>query len=196
MKIGIFGGTFDPPHIGHINAVSSAKRMLSLDRVIVVPAYVSPFKINREVTAPEHRLEMAKLAFDKPFSDISDYEVSKGGVSYTIDTIRHFAGLYPNSAYTLILGTDAFLGFDKWYKYREILSLVNLAVVARSAEDTEKIAEKERFFKGNAEVNVVKVTPIPISSSQIRENPQTYRKFLTENVYEYIEKNGLYTNEL
>jgi nicotinate-nucleotide adenylyltransferase len=196
MKIGIFGGSFDPPHIGHINAAKKAKETLSLDRVIVVPAYVSPFKTGRKATLAEHRLKMAELAFNKPFSDISDYEILKGGVSYTIETVTHFKDFYPDSVFTLILGTDAFLGFDKWYKYREIAELVSLAVVARNEKDTEKIEEKARFFKGLTEVTAVKVTPISVSSTQIRENPEKFKDFLTENVYEYIEKNGLYKDEL
>jgi nicotinate-nucleotide adenylyltransferase len=192
MKIGIFGGSFDPPHIGHINAAERAKEMLSLDRLIVVPAYVSPFKTDRKSTAAEHRLKMAELAFDTPFTDISDYEILKGGVSYTIETITHFTDKYPDSVYTLILGTDAFLGFDKWYKYREIAALASLAVVARNTEDSMKIAEKSQIYGSLTEVTAVKVTPIAVSSTQIRENPNEYKKFLTENVYEYIEKNGLY----
>ncbi|MDR0987186.1 MAG: nicotinate (nicotinamide) nucleotide adenylyltransferase [Ruminococcus sp.] len=194
MRIGIFGGTFDPPHIGHINAALTAKETLSLDKIIVVPAYVSPFKINRKVTEPAHRLEMAKLAFDKPFTDISDFEISQGGVSYTINTLTHFSDIYPDSEYTLILGADAFLGFDKWYKYHEIAKIASLAAVARNAEDFKKIAEKARLEF--AKVTSVEVNPIQVSSTQIRENPQLHRKFLTENVYEYIEKNGLYKDEL
>jgi nicotinate-nucleotide adenylyltransferase len=192
MRIGIFGGTFDPPHIGHINAAEKARELLSLDRVIVVPAYVSPFKTERNVSYAEHRLKMAELAFDKPFTDISDYEIKKGGVSYTFETITHFRDIYPKTAFTLILGTDAFLGFEKWYKYREIAELASIAAVARTAEDTEKIAAKTRIIGRLTAVTAVKVTPIPVSSTQIRENPGEYRNFLTENVYEYIEKNGLY----
>ncbi|MDR0974767.1 MAG: nicotinate (nicotinamide) nucleotide adenylyltransferase [Ruminococcus sp.] len=192
MKLGIFGGTFDPPHKGHINAVVSAKESLSLDRVVVVPAYISPFKVKRKITEPSHRLEMTKLAFDTLFTDISAYEVSKGGVSYTIDTLTYFRKIYPDSAYTLILGTDAFLGFDKWYKYREIIEVASLAVVSRNSDDSEKISERADSIKNLCEVFTVKVNPISVSSTQIRENPSEYKDYLTENVYEYIEKNGLY----
>jgi nicotinate-nucleotide adenylyltransferase len=192
MKIGIFGGTFDPPHDGHLNAVKASKETLELDRVIVVPAFASPFKRYNKITEPELRLRMCELAFTESYMTVSDFEVSRGEVTYTIDTVKHFKSLYPDDELRLIIGTDAFLSFDCWKSYKEIFKLCEIAVTARTALDMGYILDKFKFLLQYGDIDMVKINPINISSTQIRNNYNEHKEHIPEAVREFIKSQNLY----
>jgi nicotinate-nucleotide adenylyltransferase len=193
MKIGIFGGTFDPPHIGHINAANTVKSTLGLDQMIIVPAYISPVKIDRKITSPELRLKMCEIAFTATGKVlVSDYELSKPEISYTIDTIKHFKTLYPQDELFLTVGSDSFLKFEQWKDSREIQELCTIVVVARSETDAAKLSEKQRELSKYGRVIVVEIEPINISSTKIRNNMSEYTEYLPESLVNFVKLHKLY----
>ena len=135
MKIGIFGGTFNPPHNTHVDIVKTAKEQLALDEVLVVPCGDPPHK-TCEVDGSV-RFELAKLAFGG-LATLDDYELNKDGKSYTVETLRHVAELHPNAELYLIIGGDSLKNFGKWYRPAEIAELCTLAVASRGRRRTPK----------------------------------------------------------
>ncbi len=128
MKTAIFGGSFNPVHNGHINLVREAIINACLDRVIIMPAFISPFKKNECPPADGiHRLEMLRLAF-KDMKDIfiSDYELKRAEVSYTVNTMRHFRETYPDDELYFIMGGDMLSSLHMWYKFEDIMSLCGI----------------------------------------------------------------------
>jgi nicotinate-nucleotide adenylyltransferase len=192
MRIGIFGGTFDPPHIGHIHAVKAAQTALQLDRVIIVPAFISPVKTNRVVTPPQMRLQMCELSF--PGFIISDFEILNEKISYTIETIKHFKAEYPADELFLIIGTDSFLIFDRWYQYNEILKNTDLIVVNRDNDNTEGILRMKNELSEYGDIHVVNVPPKVISSSEIRNNFTNYTEYLHKSTVDFVKSNNLYAD--
>ncbi len=192
-KIGIFGGTFDPIHIGHLITARSVKEIRNLSKIIFVPANTSPLKQNVETVSSSHRLEMTKLAISKfdEFS-ISDFEITNNGISYTIDTIKYFKEKYGDIE--LIIGYDNFLVFDKWYKWKEITELVDVIVLKRFYE--KKIAPK---VSSNNFIFVESPT-IQINSTNIRERISKnlpINLLVPDEVQNYIRDNKLYSkNEI
>ena len=133
MKLGLFGGTFDPVHSGHLKSAQEVREAYALDEVCFVPCGVPPHRNARPGAAAHHRLEMVRLAVaDNPGLSVSDLEVMRPGASYSIDTVRHFAArLAPGDALYLILGLDAFLLIGSWKDWRELLALTHLIVTSR-----------------------------------------------------------------
>ena len=192
-KIGIFGGTFDPIHIGHLITARSVKEIRNLSEIIFVPANTSPLKQNVKSVAPAHRLEMTKLATAK-FSDfsVSDFEIANNGISYTINTIKYFKEQYGNIE--LIIGYDNFLVFNKWYKWKEITELVDIVVLKRFYEKPIEPKVSSDSF------NFVESPTIQINSTNIRKrifNNLPIDLLVTPEVHKYIEENKLYSkNEI
>jgi len=187
-KFGIFGGTFDPIHLGHLITARSVKEIRNLSKIIFIPANTSPLKQNVKSASPIHRLEMTRLAVEKydGFS-VSDYEINRSGISYSIDTIKYFKKLCPNI--DLIIGYDNFLVFDKWYLWEEILNLVNVVVLKRFFEQPiqNKIKLDNFVF--------IESTTIQISSTIIRErhsNNLPIDLLVTPEVLNYIKQNNIY----
>lgn len=192
MKIGMFGGTFDPIHNGHLITAQAIREIRKLDKIIFIPSYIAPHKVNITSSFPEHRLEMIKLAIqDNSYFECSDYELKKEGISYTIDTIRHLKEKYDDIE--LIIGYDNLLDFKNWKDPDEILNLVELIVLKRECPDNE---EHDKYFYKAQLIN----TPlIEISGTAIRnrikENlPVSY--LVPEKVKEYIYKLNLYKEKL
>lgn len=197
MKIGIFGGTFNPVHLGHINALLKIMDAIKFDKVIVMPDRIPPHKQAQNLASGEDRLNMCRLAFDDiPNVEVSDYELKQEGKSYSVLTLRHLKEIYPDDRLYFIMGSDMLLSFDKWYCYEEILSLSSLVCVSRSDDDTEKLepyAEKLRKLGG--EVIIVPVEPFEVSSTEIREMLKKNSDctcYLKKNVVQYILSNNLY----
>lgn len=193
MKTGIFGGTFNPVHQGHIYLAKSVFRELELERMLIVPDKIPPHK--QAVLADEkHRLEMLRLAFEcYPWAEISDIELKREGKSYSVLTLRELKNIYPDDDFYFVMGSDMLLSFKQWYCYEEILSLCSLAVVSRNQQDTEKISEYAASLKGN--INIINVQPLEISSTQVRNSIKQggiRDEFLDEKVAGYINKNKLY----
>jgi len=188
-KIGLFGGTFDPIHLGHLITAQSVKEIRNLSEIIFVPANTSPLKQDVKSTPSETRLEMTKLAVEK-YSDfsVSDFEIINSGISYTIDSIKHFKSIYDNIE--LIIGYDNFLLFNKWYKWEEILELVDIIVLKRFYD---KIEEP----KVNSEKFIFVDSPtIQINSTLIRErimNNLPIDLLVSTEISNYIKENNLYS---
>ncbi len=193
-KIAIYGGSFDPPHTGHRLLAENLAEFCGADKVIVIPAATSPFKISTNATAFD-RFKMCELCFNLPLFTVSDIEIIRGGKSYTVDTIKQIKKLYPESELFLFMGDDMLLSFDKWYKYEEILKLCRIVTACRT-EDLRKLNEMKAFSYeklGSENVLICNCVPVEISSTEIRESLKNgvYDK-IPENVYEYIKSRGLY----
>ncbi len=197
MKVAVFGGSFDPVHTEHIELVKSAIKSLDLDKLIIMPAHTPPHKQGKTLTDDMHRLQMCKLAFlDVEKAEVSDYEIAKGGTSYTYLTCRHFKELYPLAKLYWLVGTDMLRDFPTWKNTEDILNNVTLAVCDR-AENGEWI-EKEQtefFRKFHKKFEVVEYKGKDVSSTKIRALAGAGMRltdFTSEKVADYIEKNKLY----
>jgi nicotinate-nucleotide adenylyltransferase len=192
MKIGIFGGSFNPPHKGHHHILENAKEQCGLDKIFVVPAFVSPFKEDFQKTCkftPEMRLEMCRLTFeDLPYVEISDYEITKQSKSFTVDTVKYFKEMYPGDELFLIMGGDCLTSFDKWHRYMEILGNCNLIVMPRNQNERNSLVQNARKFQQFTGVFVLNGEPMELSSTLIRLSPN-YPCFLSQKVVKYIEGN-------
>ena len=196
QRVGLFGGTFDPPHIGHIKVLTEAEKRLTLDRLILIPAGDPPHKTEKKVTDKQHRLHMTKLAF-LPFANcsVSDYEIVKQTPSYSVDLIKHFREEMRDCELFFIIGADSFADLPTWWHYRELLTLCNIIVVSRP--DTEK-AELLTKFKGDEEpprVFFLDNVHMDVSSTQIRAQiyaGEDVSRLVPDNVLQYIKENKLY----
>ena len=195
-KIAIYGGSFDPPHKGHVLLAKNLAKICGTEKIIIVPAALSPFKQSSSA-CPEDRLEMCKLAFSDDLFEISDIEIKRGGKSYTIDTLTQMKGKYPDSKLFLFMGDDMLLSFNHWHKHKEILDLATIVCACRSSE--KGILGKMREFSetvlgiGSQQIIICEAEPIEVSSTEIR-NGDAYlkRKFLDGKVFDYINQKGLY----
>ena len=171
MKIGVFGGTFNPVHLGHLNCLKSVAEQASLDKMIVMPDRIPPHKQAEDLASSEDRLNMCRLAFaDIPCVEISDWELKQEGKSYSVITLRHLKEIYPHDKLFFIMGSDMLLSFEEWYQYKEILSLSALICVARSHEDIDHIEVKAKQLKAEGgEIIIVKTDPFEVSSTEIRQ---------------------------
>lgn len=199
MKIGIFGGSFNPVHNGHIHLAESVRKSLNLDRVIFVPSKISPHKSSENYVSEVHRLNMLKIAVDnmdnKKYFEVSDYELSRERISYSIYTVRHFRKIYPLDELYLLIGSDMLLSFDKWYRFQEIMTETTLAVTSRENGESELIIKKIEQLSHFGKIIVNKTPPFPASSTEIRKKivkNQNYACYLNENVVQYITSNNLY----
>lgn len=135
-RIGVFGGTFDPPHVGHLRVAEAAREALGLDRVLWMPAATNPHKQGQAQSPPEHRLAMVRLATaDHPAFEVSGLELDRSGASYTVDTLRALAAARPGVDWTLLVGGDSLASFARWREPEAILGLARLAVYPRPGVD-------------------------------------------------------------
>ena len=197
-RIGIFGGTFNPPHIGHIQAAKQAVEALGLDKIILVPDCVAPHKsIPPNSPTGWQRLDMLRLATaDDPRLEASDLELRREGVSYTADTIAQLRRSHPKAKLYLLMGTDMFLSFRQWRHWEQILGDVTLGVFYRGDHQEIAAIENQRaeLKKLGAGVELVKNQVVSISSTQMRRLLAFHcaDSFLPRGVADYIRENGLY----
>lgn len=191
MRLGIFGGTFDPPHVGHLLAALDAADQLGLDRLLFVPAAVQPLKRDRDTAPPEARLAMTQLlAAGTPGFDVSAMEVERPGVSFTADTLGQVAEAYPGADRWLLLGADALALFGQWREPARVLELARLAILARGDEPAVTPAGVDA-----SRLQWLRTRRVDISSTEIRARVragQSIRGFVTDGVAEYIARHGLY----
>ena len=198
MKIGIYGGTFDPPHIGHLSAAAAAVNMLGIDRLIMIPDAAPPHKEMSSLSASGgDRLNMLKLAAKYvPNACVSGMELHRGGKSYSYDTICEIKAANPDDDVYMFIGTDMLLTFDEWYRYSDIFKICDIAVFARKSGDTDEIEKKAAFFreKFGAEIHIVYNDAVDISSSKLREDLSRREggQYLPREVYAYITERKLY----
>lgn len=193
-RIGVFGGTFDPPHVGHLLAAVDAHDLLSLDRVIFVPAAEQPFKAGATQATPAQRLAMVeRLVADDPRFAVDATEIRRKGLSYTVETMVELAARYPDAERFLLLGADAFASFEQWREPDRIRSLARIAVLHRG--EREPAAPVEGATDDPSAPLWVRTRRIDISSSEIRARVgagRPIRGFVTEAVADYIASARLY----
>ena len=194
-RIGIFGGTFNPPHNGHVSAAKAFFEKMKLDELIIIPAFMPPHKdLDTSVTC-DNRFAMCRLAFkDIPNTRVSDIEISRGGRSYTYLTLQALTNT--DCELYFLCGTDMILTLDSWKNPDVIFSLASICYIRREADDltTELIEKKCREYSEifNARVFAIDADVIEISSSEIRGNLSDMTRYLSDDVVDYIRKEGLY----
>lgn len=191
----IFGGTFNPPHLGHVAMAKWASQRTEFDRILVMPAKLPPHK-SGHFAAPTHRVAMCRLAFaDIPGVSVCEAELALPGKSYTVNTLRSLAdgGLVQP---TLIIGADSLLGFHTWYDYTEILKLASLLVYERVGIDPTALqAAAKRLLAEGGRITLTDYTPPAISSSEVREKlteGSRVNELLPQAVADYIRAEHLY----
>lgn len=191
-NIGIFGGTFDPIHNGHLITAQSVKEIRNLEKIIFIPAFISPHKQDADPSRAKHRLNMLELAIeDIPFFECSDFEIKQHTISYTIDTLREFKKYYDKI--DLIIGYDNIFQFHTWKEPDEILKLANVVVLKRKSSHPLDFVDK--YVEA---ANFVQTRGIEISATDIRNrvhNGLPIYYLVPEKVLDYIFKNNLYKEE-
>lgn len=188
-RVGIFGGTFDPIHHGHLITAQSVKEIRNLDKIIFIPAFISPHKQHEKASGAEHRINMLKLALDDiPFFECSDFEIKQHTISYTVDTLREFKNYYDDI--DLIIGYDNIFKFHTWKSPDEILKLANIVVLRRKSsypiEYIDEYVESAIF---------VQTRGIEISATDIRNRVHSnlpIHYLVPKEVEDYIYKHKLY----
>lgn len=196
MRIGIFGGAFNPVHNGHLNIADEFYDALALDKLLFVPTANPPHKSGDGLLSCEHRVSMLELAVENKPYEISTVEFERSEKSYTYDTLIELKRLYPDADFFLIIGADQIINFDKWYRYSDILNMVTLCTAARENEDekqliiksAERLGIKDSFYMSRREV-------LRASSSEIRDLIKCggdASALLPKKVFDYISEKGLY----
>ena len=196
-RIGIYGGSFNPPHIGHIQAAQQAIRTLGLGKLLLIPAGIPPHKVMPGNTPTgEERLEMLRIAAVEETMEVCDIEVKREGPSYTYETVEQLRLRFPDAELYLLMGTDMFLSFQTWKNPQRILDCVTLAVMYRGEKgESLKIAEKKAEMEGlGAKIVLVENKITAISSTQLRRLLAfgCSGAYLPQGVGEYIRERGLY----
>lgn len=199
MRLGIFGGTFSPPHIGHVSALSAFAKALPLDKILVIPTFVPPHKEYHEEASSVERLEMARLAFsDISRVEISDMEIKRGGKSYTYLTLEELSS--DGAEIYFLCGTDMLLTLDTWKNFERVFELATICYVRREGDEslTPKIVEKISEYKEKYDARIVKINAsvVEISSTELRlgikaDNVEIL-KSMPDKVLSYIKERGLY----
>ena len=204
MKIGVYGGTFNPPHLGHLTAARAVFELLGLDRLLLIPAGLPPHKeLPAGSPTAAQRLEMTRLAGEQlGLGDkvrTLDIELERGGRSFTSDTLAQLKAQYPDSELWLLMGTDMFLTLQAWHEPEKILSLAGIAAFGRTEEDTEELfsAQREYLYKTYPQARIFTLTipgVIDVSSTELREKLAKGEggNLLAPAVYGYILREGLY----
>jgi nicotinate-nucleotide adenylyltransferase len=220
MRIGLFGGTFNPIHMGHIQVALQTKEAFALNKIFFIPSALPPHKEPGDVVDAMDRLEMIRLSLSMdPDFIVSDVELKRSGPSYTIDTVQHFKSvLGEDTALYLILGLDAFLEIDTWKSYMDLFLMVPFIVISRKCEgqdddvlfrktlgdylkarvsDGYKYSDSIRCFlhEKKQSVFIFDIVPIDISSTHIRrlvENGRSIKPLVPDTVEDFIKSKGLY----
>jgi nicotinate-nucleotide adenylyltransferase len=200
-KIGIYGGTFDPIHSGHLSMMKAVADLLALDRILVIPANVPPHKSQEDIAEGFHRYEMCRLACAQDSRlEVSDLELSRPGRSYTVDTVLEIGRRYPDSELYLLLGSDAFFSVFRWFGFEQIKNAVRICVVPRQHDQMDAILETaEKITSMGAKVTICSIPILPVSSTEIREAVGSGRLtdvLVPEAVAAYIRQHGLYGEQV
>ncbi len=189
MRIGLLGGSFDPPHTGHLLAAGDAFEALALDRLVLIPAATNPLKVGRASAAPEHRLAMARLLVNgDPRFDVDSIEIDRGGLSYTVDTLTALSARWPGAELYLLVGADVPRTFAQWRESGRIAELASLVVMQRTGEAPELASMP-------AGTRALATRRIDISSTEVRERVaegRSIRGFVPDAVAEYIAAHRMY----
>lgn len=203
MKIGIFGGTFNPPHKGHARMIEKMAKELELDKVLIIPNKKPTHKRCDDLVDNIDRLNMCKIAFQNPIYEISTMEMDRESDSYTIYTIEELEKKYVGAEFYLIIGSDMFLLFHKWYKHKELLEKCTICVASRDNDDTIKELRSYAFSNlgiyikdlDAKNIHISKMDAFEVSSSGIREkisDGKSVYGLVEPEIIEYMESHKLY----
>ena len=199
-KVGLYGGTFSPPHIGHISAARAFLVQEKLDELIIMPTYQSPHKEMSDSVTPEQRLEMCRLSFSSICGvTVSNMEIERKGKSYTYLTLSEILAEKDDIRPVFLCGTDMILTFDRWYRFEDIFKMADIVYIRRENDPliTAQIKAKTEEYKNkyNATVRELKTEPINISSTELREmisKQHDTSHYLNKETEEYIKKWNIY----
>ncbi len=198
MRIGIYGGAFNPVHKGHIKLAEEVKTKALLDKIIIMPSGQSPHKSSSSLVESEHRLEMCRLAFEGEDYIISDLEIKRQGKSYTVDTVTELKKIYPDDELYLIMGSDMLLCFHRWYRYEDILSMVTICATTRQGDiSIEELKNYSNDILGKQTL-IIDFEPFECSSTKVRNaliSGEDATCLVPEKVLSYIIEKGIYTDE-
>ena len=198
MRIAIYGGSFDPPHLGHVEAARAVLRELEPDKLLIIPAFQPPHKtLSAGSPAPKERLRLTRLAFEgMERTEVSDIEIASGGRSYTVNTLEKLRDIYPDAELVLVMGTDMLLSFEQWRDFRRIFTMAELGTFIRNAEDRQNVCNFAAYLRDTyyAMVSYVPHKPLEVSSTEIRRLLPERKGFeyLPEKVYAEIIRLRLY----
>jgi nicotinate-nucleotide adenylyltransferase len=196
VRIGILGGTFNPPHLGHLICAQEAYLQLGLDRVTLIPARIPPHKPVEDEPGPEHRLELCRLAIqgDERF-EVSGVEMARHGPSYTVDTLEELHSSAPEHELFLIVGGDIAAGLPNWREPERVLSLATLAIARRRGTSRDAVEGALRVLRGGERAQFFRMPRIAISSTMLRERVgagESIRYYVPDAVVSYIDRHRLY----
>jgi nicotinate-nucleotide adenylyltransferase len=196
VRLGILGGTFNPPHLAHLVCAQEAHRELALDRVLWIPARIPPHKSVENEPGPEHRLELCRLAAsgDERFG-VSDMELKRDGPSFTVDTLKELKKQAPQDELVLILGGDIAAGLAEWKEPERVLELATVAIAKRRGTPQGSVETALGGLRGGDRARFFAMPRIGISSTMLRRRVrlgQPIRYFVPDQVELYIKRHGLY----
>ncbi|HEX8977882.1 MAG TPA: nicotinate-nucleotide adenylyltransferase [Solirubrobacteraceae bacterium] len=199
MRIGILGGTFNPPHLGHLVCAQEAHRELALDRVLFIPARIPPHKPVEHEPGSRHRLELCRLAAgdDQRFA-VSDLELRREGPSYTVDTLEELSSHESKPELFLIVGGDIAVGLPRWRDPERVLSLATLAIAKRQGTARAAVQDSLSTLRGGERSRFFAMPRIGVSSTMIRRRVrgrQPIRYLVPDPVANYIQQHNLYAEE-
>lgn len=203
MKIGIFGGAFNPVHNGHLHLLNelcrAENRFGEIDKLLIIPTANPPHKSSQGLISAEHRINMIKLALkDSDFADkieISTIELESEEKSYTYSTLVKLKKIYPSDTFVLFIGSDQLFYFQKWYRYKDILRLADVSAITRHESERQAVTD---FLSKNKDLDGVRALvakPVVVSSTQIRQkvaNGESIADLVPKSVNEYIKEHKLY----
>lgn len=196
VHIGVFGGTFDPPHVGHLLAASDAMEKLGLDRVLFIPARQSPFKAASPPTDGAHRLAMLRLMVgDDPRFEVDPIELERAGLSYTVDTLIELHHRWSGASFTLLMGEDSVAGLGGWRDLPRLLSLARIGVLGRGGSGADRGEGADVALPAGASGALLQTRRIEVSASEIRARVARglpIRGFVPESVAAHVAEHGLY----
>ena len=219
LKVGIFGGTFNPVHYGHLRAAEEVRLRLGFDKVLFIPSGTPPLK-TKDIASASHRFEMVRLAIlDNPFFEISDIETRRRGKSYTVRTIEELKEAYPGREFYLVLGIDAFLDLPNWWDPDRLAALSNFVIISRPGfrfadlrlspylkKTDHRVlmelddAKKDSYpivLKSGKEGTLMRTTPLGISATDVRnyiKEGESVKYLLPAEVQSFIIRNKLFKN--
>lgn len=196
MRLGILGGTFNPPHLGHLICAQEAQLELSLERVLLMPTRIPPHKSVVQEPGPEHRLALCRAAVERDGRlEVSDLEIVRDGPSYTVDTLEELKRQDPDTEFFFIVGGDIAAGLPDWHRSERVLELSTLAVAGRRGTSRAAVQEALARLPGAERSRFFKMPSIAISSTLIRERVRAgapIRYMVPPAVSAYIDEHGLY----
>ena len=197
MRVGIFGGSFNPPHIGHLIVCDYALKDVFLDKVLLLPSGDHPFKRQISLTKT-HRLNMSRLlSQQRDFLEVCDFEAIREGISYTVDTLEELSKNSDDSFF-FICGSDIIFGLTWWKNFRSLLKMVTIVCIPRAGTDNTKLLNEAERLNRDFGADIVLLDqrhPPEISSSLIRSDVEKFREYIGDDVFEYIKTNRLYDGE-